>query len=57
MFRYFADTNTGDIILKEEYTRRSFFNQSEVWVDDTRDLEINAYKIDLATLQLVEKTP
>jgi hypothetical protein len=56
MFRYFADTTTGNIIAKEQYTKSSMFAQSELWVDDTRDLDPDQYLVDLTTNTLVAKS-
>lgn len=55
MYRYFADTNTGDIIAKEKYTRSSMFTQSSLWVDSEQDLDIEQYRVDLTTNTLVPK--
>ena len=56
MFRYFADTTTGNIIAKEQYTKSSMFAQSELWVDDTRDLDPDQYRVDVTTNTLVAKS-
>lgn len=55
MYRYFADTSTGDIIAKEKYARSSVFTQSTLWCDSEQDLDIEQWRVDPVTRQLTEK--
>jgi hypothetical protein len=56
MYRYFADTTTGNIIAKEQYTRSSMFTQSPLWADSEQDLDPDQYRVDITTNTLVAKS-
>lgn len=51
--RYFSD-ESGTLLAKAQFNDICYFATSPIYVDDPRDLPLDKYRLDLATMTLVE---
>lgn len=51
--RYFSD-ESGTLLAKAQFNTTCYFAYSTIYVDDPRDLDLEQYRLDLATKTLVE---